>query len=104
MLEKGQMQEIKIGFICDAGVGSSAMGAALFRRKLKEEGMDGITAEAYAVDQIPEDLTIGVCQRAFLEILQKESNLSNIVTMESLLNQTEHLALIEKLRKGDITQ
>ena len=80
------------------------MGAALFRRKLKEEGMDGITAEAYAVDQIPEDLTIGVCQRAFLEILQKESNLSNIVTMESLLNQTEHLALIEKLRKGDITQ
>ncbi len=104
MLEKGQMQEIKIGFICDAGVGSSAMGAALFRRKLKEEGMDGITAEAYAVDQVPEDLTIGVCQRAFLEILQKESNLSNIVTMESLLNQTEHLALIEKLRKGDITQ
>lgn len=104
MLEKGQMQEIKIGFICDAGVGSSAMGAALFRRKLKEEGMDGITAEAYAVDQIPEDLTIGVCQRAFLEILQKESNLSNIVTMESLLNQTEHLTLIEKLRKGDITQ
>lgn len=104
MLEKGQMQEIKIGFICDAGVGSSAMGAALFRRKLKEEGMDGIIAEAYAVDQIPEDLTIGVCQRAFLEILQKESNLSNIVTMESLLNQTEHLALIEKLRKGDITQ
>lgn len=104
MLEKGQMQEIKIGFICDAGVGSSAMGAALFRRKLKEEGMNGITAEAYAVDQIPEDLTIGVCQREFLEILQKESNLSNIVTMESLLNQTEHLALIEKLRKGDITQ
>ena len=104
MLEKGQMLEIKIGFICDAGVGSSAMGAALFRRKLKEEGMNGITAEAYAVDQIPEDLTIGVCQRAFLEILQKESNLSNIVTMESLLNQTEHLALIEKLRKGDITQ
>lgn len=104
MLEKGLMQEIKIGFICDAGVGSSAMGAALFRRKLKEEGMDGITAEAYAVDQIPEDLTIGVCQRAFLEILQKESNLSNIVTMESLLNQTEHLTLIEKLRKGDITQ
>lgn len=102
--EKRQMLEIKIGFICDAGVGSSAMGAALFRRKIKEEGMDGITAEAYAVDQIPEDLTIGVCQREFLEILQKESNLSNIVTMESLLNQTEHLALIEKLRKGDITQ
>lgn len=104
VLEKELMQGIKIGFICDAGVGSSAMGAALFRRKLKEEGMDDITAEAYAVDQIPEDLTIGVCQRAFLEILQKESNLSNIVTMESLLNQTEHLALIEKLRKGDITQ
>ncbi len=102
--EMRQMREMKIGFICDAGVGSSAMGAALFRRKLKEEGMDGITAEAYAVDQIPEDLTIGVCQREFLEILQKESNLSNIVTMESLLNQTEHLALIEKLRKGDITQ
>ncbi|MBO5522338.1 MAG: PTS mannitol transporter subunit IICB, partial [Roseburia sp.] len=43
----------KIGIICDAGVGSSAMGAALLRRKLAAMGIGGVEVSAYAADRIP---------------------------------------------------
>lgn len=92
--------EEKIGFICDAGVGSSAMGAALFRKKLKEMGITGVEVGAYAMDQIPSDLTVAVCQKDFKEILLSEAELTHIYTVESLLNQSEHSAIIEQLLAG----
>lgn len=97
--EHMEQQEIKIGFVCDAGVGSSAMGAGLLRRKLKEQGMDGIQVEAYASDQVPQDLTIAVCQKNFKEMLQQTIPAEHIVVMESLLDQEAHMRLIEYLKK-----
>lgn len=97
--ETMEQQEIKIGFVCDAGVGSSAMGAGLLRRKLKEQGMDGIQVEAYASDQVPPDLTIAVCQKNFKEMLQQTIPAEHIVVMESLLDQEAHMHLIEYLKK-----
>lgn len=55
----------KIGFVCDGGMGSSAMGAALFRRALRTAGIDGIQVEVYAADLIGEDLDLIVCQKEF---------------------------------------
>ena len=55
----------KIGFVCDGGMGSSAMGAALFRRVLKTAGITGIQVEVYAADLIEEDIDLIVCQKEF---------------------------------------
>ncbi|MDO4166364.1 MAG: hypothetical protein Q4D32_03050 [Eubacteriales bacterium] len=94
------MSEIhKIGFICDAGVGSSSMGAALLRRKLKESGLDHVEVSAYAMDQIPQDLDLAVCQKNFKELLLKEYKDQKIITMDSLLNQQELSELAQMIRK-----
>lgn len=87
----------KIGFVCDAGVGSSAMGAALFRRKLKELGITGVEVSAYAADQIPEDLAMIVCQKDFKELLHSEGNRNHLYVVDSLLDQSEYNGIIEKL-------
>ena len=55
----------KIGFVCNGGMGSSAMGAALFRRALKTAGITGIQVEVYAADLIEEDIDLIVCQKEF---------------------------------------
>lgn len=89
----------KIGFICNAGVGSSAMGAALFRRKLKEMNLAEVEVEAYAADQIPEDLDAVVCQKDLKEILLLELGAVKVYTVESLLNQAEYKAIIEDMSK-----
>ncbi len=44
----------KIVFACDYGMGSSAMGASLFRRRVKQEGLD-IDVVNTAINDLPED-------------------------------------------------
>lgn len=90
---------IKVGFICNAGVGSSAMGAALLRRKLREMKIDGVEVEAYPADQLPADLTFAVCQRDFKEMSSFELKAEKVFTVESLLNQNEYCPVIEEIRE-----
>lgn len=94
-----QMPIRKIGFICDAGVGSSAMGAALFRRKLAQNGIEGVQAESYACDQMPEDLDLLVCQEDFLKMMPEETGDVQIFAVESLLGGEAFEELAEMIRK-----
>ena len=88
----------KIGVICNAGVGSSAIGAALFRRKLKEINRMEIEVSAYAADQIPEDVAIVICQKDFKEVaLQKVK--AEIYTVDNLLNQAEYITILNEIQK-----
>ncbi len=52
----------KIVFACDAGMGSSALGATRFKAKLLKNHIEGITCTNSAVDAIPEDADLVVCQ------------------------------------------
>lgn len=89
----------KVGFICDAGVGSSAMGAALFRRKLAQNGIDGIYVEAYASDQIPKEMDLLVCQKDFLKMIPQRIKKEQIFVVESLVGGEAFEGLVEMIRK-----
>lgn len=100
-MEWEKKMSIKVGFVCNAGVGSSAMGAALFRRKLQEMNITDIEVEAYPADQIPDDLMLIVCQKDFQEKVPFEYRGDKVYTVGSLLNQSEYEAIIEEIqRKG----
>lgn len=83
--EEKKMAIKKIGFICDAGVGSSAMGAALFRRKLMQSRIPDVEVQAYASDQIPEDLDLIVCQKDFLRLLPEGVKDTETLAVDSLM-------------------
>lgn len=83
--EEKKMTIKKIGFICDAGVGSSAMGAALFRRKLMQNRIPDVEVQAYASDQIPEDLDLIVCQKDFLRLLPEGVKDTETLAVDSLM-------------------
>ncbi len=56
--ESIKMAEVKSIYIaCDAGMGSSAMGASLLRKKVAASGLD-ITVTNYAIDNLPADSQI----------------------------------------------
>lgn len=95
--ETGEQEMMKIGFICNAGLGSSAMGATLFRRKLQEMGIKGVEVKAYPVDQIPGDLLLAVCQKDFMEMTGAVLNTKKVYTVENLLNQSEYAAIARKI-------
>lgn len=91
----------QIGFVCDGGMGSSAMGASLLRRKLKERGLHQVTVTAHAIDMIPEGLDVLVCQKAYRTVLEQErggkeriyavDNLLETGGFETLITQIEAL-------------
>lgn len=56
----------KIIFACDAGMGSSAMGATKFRNRIKASRPD-ITVTNTSVDNIPADCDIAVVQAVLAE-------------------------------------
>ncbi len=57
----------KIVFACDAGMGSSALGATRFKSRLMKEGLGSIKCTNCAVGDIPEDASLVVCQRELAE-------------------------------------
>lgn len=96
-LEKKMIR--KIGFVCNAGVGSSSMGAALFRRKLRESGVEGLEVNAYAADQIPSDLDLIICQKDLKELMLQDIKDDYVYAVDNLLNQTEYIRIIEEIQK-----
>ena len=88
----------KIGFVCDGGMGSSAMGAALFRRCLTRHGISGIEVKAYAADMIPDDLDLIVCQEDYYKIKQ-ELHSKHCYVISSFTKQEEYETLAAHLEK-----
>lgn len=56
----------KIVFCCDAGMGSSALGATKFRKRVKDAGLS-IEVTNSAVDAIPSDADVVVCQKVLAD-------------------------------------
>ena len=54
----------KIVFACDAGMGSSALGATRFKSRLMKIGRSDIVCTNSAIDSLPEDAGLVICQRA----------------------------------------
>ena len=92
----------KIAFVCDGGIGSSVMGAALLRRKLQSLGKAEITVEAYAVDLVPEDIDIIICQKDFYNIHGSVLENRQVHLVNSLLQTEECMALFRENERGEM--
>jgi len=73
----------KIVFACEAGMGSSAMGAAAFRKRIQQETLYVTNT---SVDTIPADTDIVICQRAFLDRARNRVPSAEIVVIEKFLS------------------
>lgn len=90
----------RIYVVCDAGLGSSAMGAALLRRRLQVEGVVGITVQAAALDELPEDGDLLVCQCDFYEKQMKgrADKLPAVYQVEQLAGRGVYDRLAEEIK------
>ena len=75
----------KVIFACDAGMGSSAMGATKFRNRIKASRPD-IEVKNTSVDNIPADCDIAVVQTTLQERARKSAPQAQLVTIENFLN------------------
>ena len=88
----------KIIFACDAGMGSSAMGATKFRNRIKALRPD-ITVKNTAVDQLPADCDIAVVQETLAARARKAAPAAELITIGNFLADPKLDALFERLTK-----
>lgn len=81
-MNQNQKKTRAVYFVCDAGMGSSAMASALFRRRLKAESIEDVMVSHAAADSIPADADAVICQKDFASCLPPQS--ARIFLMESL--------------------
>lgn len=86
----------KIVFACDAGMGSSAMGATKFRNRIKALRPD-LTVINTSVDNIPADCDVAVVQVTLAERAKKSVPNAQMVTINNFLADPALDALFEQL-------
>lgn len=97
-LEKTNVK--KIIFACDAGMGSSAMGATKFRNRIKAQRPE-IVVKNTSVDNIPADCDIAVVQTTLADRARKSAPQAQLVTIGNFLADPALDALYVQLTTGD---
>lgn len=89
----------KIVFACDAGMGSSAMGASLLRKKVKEAGLD-VTVTNTAISTIPSDSQIVITQEKLTPRAENKVPEAYHISVDNFLSSPEYDQLIDRLQTG----
>ncbi|MCM3586939.1 PTS mannitol transporter subunit IICBA [Mesobacillus maritimus] len=87
----------KIIFACDAGMGSSAMGASLLRKKVKEAEMD-IAVTNMAISNLPSDAQIVITQEELTPRAKSKVPNAYHISVDNFLSSPEYDKLISELK------
>ncbi len=93
----------KIIFACDAGMGSSAMGASLLRKKVKEAGMK-IDVTNTAISNLPSDAQIVITQEELTPRAQKKVPNAYHISVDNFLSSPEYDKLINELKNPETAE
>lgn len=86
----------KIIVACDAGMGSSAMGASLLRKKVEQAGL-GISVSNLAINNLPNDVDIVITHKDLTARAQKQVPNANHISLTNFLDGNLYDNLVEKL-------
>jgi len=89
-------------FACDAGMGSSAMGATILKKKLAEAGLKEINVLHTSVSSIPSDAQIVVTHSSLKERAAKSNPSAKLVLITNFMAAPEYDELVETLKNKQI--
>lgn len=92
----------KIAFACDAGMGSSAMGATVLKKKLAAAGLEGIEVIHTPVSSIPADVQIVVTHEELGERAAHSNPNAECILITNFLAAPEYATLVENLKKRNL--
>jgi PTS system mannitol-specific IIC component len=88
----------KVIFACDAGMGSSAMGATTLKSKFKKAGI-ALDVVHCSIDEIPDDADIIITHKDLLDRAKSKANNAQFIGIENFLSAPEYDQLVEQLKK-----
>ena len=87
----------KIIFACDAGMGSSAMGASLLKNKAKKAGLEDIEVKNASISQIPDDADVVVTHKDLTDRARQKLPGARHVSVDNFLGSPKYDELIDEI-------
>ncbi|WP_314650833.1 PTS mannitol transporter subunit IICB [uncultured Microbacterium sp.] len=85
-------------FACDAGMGSSAMGASVLRNKFKKAGIEGITVTNQAIANLDGSADLVITQQQLTDRAKAQSPASVHVSVDNFMNSPKYEEVVEMVR------
>ncbi|MBX9717483.1 MAG: PTS mannitol transporter subunit IICB [Microbacteriaceae bacterium] len=85
-------------FACDAGMGSSAMGATVLRKKLKDAGVDGVTVTNTAIANLDETADLVITHQDLTARAQSQAPNAEHVSVENFMNSPQYDAVVQHIK------
>ena len=92
----------KIIFACDAGMGSSAMGASLLRKKAKEAGLSEIEIKNESISQLPGDADVVITHKDLTDRAKERLPEADHVSVDNFLDSPKYDELIDELSSARV--
>lgn len=89
----------KIVFACDAGMGSSAMGASLLRKKVKAASLD-VSVTNTSISNLPADAQVVITQEELTPRAKNKLPNAYHISVDNFLSSPEYDKLIASLQEG----
>lgn len=88
-----------IVFACDAGMGSSAMGESILKKKIKEAGLS-ILVKHSPVSSIPKDADVVFTQENLVARARESAPQAKIITVKNFLDNASYDSFIAELKES----
>jgi PTS system mannitol-specific IIC component len=88
----------KIVFACDAGMGSSAMGASVLREKLKKAGVTGVSVVNQAVANLKDDADLVISQSQLTDRAKLKAPSSVHMSVEHFMNSPVYDTVVQEAK------
>ncbi|WP_433861907.1 hypothetical protein [Streptomyces sp. L7] len=88
-----------IVFACDAGMGSSAMGASVLRNKIKKAGVEGVTVTNQAISNLDGSADLVITQRELTDRAKGQSPDSLHVSVDNFMNSPRYDEVVDLVAK-----
>ena len=92
------MKVSKIAFACDAGMGSSAMGATVLKKKIAAAGITGIEVIHTPVSSIPKDVQVVITHQELGERAVHSNPDAKLILITNFLAAPQYDELVEELK------
>src|SRR4051794_24985166 len=87
-----------IVFACDAGMGSSAMGASVLRNKIKKAGFGDVDVKNVAIANLTDDVDLIVTHQDLTPRARTMSPSAQHVSVDNFMNSPQYDAIVEELK------
>ncbi|WP_312142270.1 PTS mannitol transporter subunit IICBA [Pantoea septica] len=87
----------KIIVACDAGMGSSAMGAGVLRKKVQDAGLTHVSVTNSAINSLPGDVDLVITHRDLTERAMRQAPQAQHISLNNFLDSALYANLTDRL-------